>query len=106
MSDRARKKPFGWADLSQVRKDEFAELLNIPVFKDVFNEKYVEALERRRDFLVARTQKIWAILSLISLILGVAVLSVHISFSLIGISTVNARDLRELLLVILFTLST
>jgi hypothetical protein len=105
MSDRGSKKPFGWADNSQVRKEEFAELLNTPAFKDVFNEKYVEALERRRDFLVARTQTIWAIASLISVVVVVAVLSAHMSVSLFGILAVNPSDLREVLLVILFTLS-
>ena len=104
MSGQGAKKPFGWADHSRVRKEEFAELLNSPFFHEVFNEKYVEGLERRREFLVSRSQKILGITFLIAVILGLAVLSVHPSFSLFGISMADARNFREVLLVISFSL--
>jgi hypothetical protein len=56
MSKAQSDKPFKWSDKGRIRKQEFAELWDTPAFKDVFNEKYVEGLERRKDSLTARFQ--------------------------------------------------
>lgn len=100
MSVSSPEKSFRWSDKPKARKQEFAELLDVPAFKDLFNEKYFEGLERRKDFLVGRAHKMQAVQLLTLLLLGLAVLSVHLSVSFFGLSTAESRNVREVLLVV------
>lgn len=100
MSQSATKKPFKWSAIQQARKKGVAGLLDAPAFKDVFNDKFVDGLERRRDTLQARILKVHLFQLIALLILAMAVLSFHLAISLFGVSANDARNVRELLLVI------
>lgn len=104
LKDRGQGK-FAWADNSKARKERFSELLNTPVFKDILSEKHIDGLERRRDLLAGRSEKLVVLQMLIFVFLGLSILSAQFSISIFGISTVSARSLRELLLVISYTLA-
>src|SRR4051794_12043235 len=92
--------PFKWADKPAFRKKEFLELLNADASKDLFNEKFIEGLEKRRDLLNARSEKVQIIQLTIMVILLISLLSMHMSISFLGLSTPDARGVRELLLII------
>jgi hypothetical protein len=91
---------FKWANAPTLRRNQFARLLDDPAFKDVFNDKFVEGLEKRRDYLAGRSAKVQIVIMTIMLLLSMALLSVHSSISFIGLSTSDSRDIREVLLVI------
>jgi hypothetical protein len=71
--------------------------------RDVFNERYFEALERRRDAITVAAAKRQSLVWIGMLFLGLSVLSVHVPVSMFGLS-VDAKNLREILLLALSTL--
>jgi|SRR5882672_4921606 len=91
---------FRWGDTPKNRQEEFTRLLTAPAFKDVFNEKFIESLERRKSYLAGRSDKVQIVQLTVMLLLSMALLSVHSNISFLGLSTANSRDLREMLLVI------
>jgi hypothetical protein len=100
----AEKKKFDWADGRIQQRQKFAELLDDEnMRRDIFNEKYFDALERRRDSLQGFHNKVQLIQWTGILLLGVAILSVHIPISVFGLSTGDSHSVREILLLILAT---
>jgi hypothetical protein len=87
-----------------VKRDQFEKLLeNEDLRRDVFNEKYFDALERRRDAITAASTKRQSLVWIGMLFLGLSVLSVHLPVSIFGLSG-DAKNLREILLLALSTL--
>jgi hypothetical protein len=91
---------FRWADKIKARKAEITELFNAPTFKDIFSDKFVEGLERRRELLEGRSHKVQVAQLLILIMLAMALLSLHLTVSIFGLSTADTRNLREVLLVV------
>jgi hypothetical protein len=95
---------FRWAEARIQRLKRFAELLTDETLRrEVFNEKYFEGVERRRDTLLAAERKMHLVHLSGVLVLGLSVLSVHIPVSLFGLSTADSSSLRELALLLLAT---
>lgn len=91
---------FKWQNARVHQRAELLKLLDDETMRrDVFNDKFLEGLEKRRDALNAKSNSIQIIQWSIMLVLAVALLSVHISISIFGVSTAEARNLREILLV-------
>jgi hypothetical protein len=85
---------------SSATQEQFYELFNTATFADVFNEKYIDGLEKRRDFLDGQTKKSEAIQILAFSLLALSVFPIHLPFSFLGLSVSNVRDVREILLVV------
>jgi hypothetical protein len=100
MSESSPDKPFKWSYARQARSKELIELLKTPAFKEVFNDKFIDGLERRKESLEGRFLKVQAVQIVILLCLGISVLSVHLTVSLFGVSTGDAKNVREILLII------
>jgi hypothetical protein len=96
----AAKSAFKWEAKRQERRAEFGKLLDDEELRrDVFNEKYFDALERRKDALAAAFSKSQMVILIGTLFLGLSVLSVHLPVSVFGLSAQDAGNLREILLV-------
>ena len=93
-------KPFRWSYARQARSKELIELLKTPAFKEVFNDKFIDGLERRKELWRVDSSKVQAIQMFILLCLGISILSVHLTISLFGVSTGDAKNAREILLII------
>src|ERR1700704_6191342 len=89
---------FKWSDRSATRRAEYDALFDTPALKHVFNDKYIDGLERRRNALGSKANKTWLTQMAITGILAINLLSLRLSISIFGLSTVDARGLRELLL--------
>src|SRR5664280_1347343 len=81
--------------------EKFEDLLKSETYKDIFNEKYVDGLVRRLDDLTSRDQRMQLVQITLVLFLGLTLLSVNLSFSMFGLSTADANNLREVLLLVL-----
>ena len=93
---------FNWDADRFDENERFGALLNkTDLRKDIFNEKFIEALEKRRDVLRERDRKGFLLMATALLFLGIALLSVNVPVALFGVSTTNAANLREVLLVLL-----
>ena len=86
MANIGSEEPFRWSDASKTRRADFASLLEAPAFKDVFNDKFIDGLERRKDYLTSRSDKVQGIQLTILLVLAMALLSQHLSISFFGLS--------------------
>jgi hypothetical protein len=89
-----------WLDQPRLRRKAFLELFDTPNFKELLNEKFIDGLEKRKDDLERKLQRIQAVQWLVNLILALALLSVHMPISLFGISATDSYNFREMLLVI------
>jgi hypothetical protein len=49
MSEPSPDKPFRWSYARQARRKELIEILKTPAFKEVFNDKFIDGLERRKE---------------------------------------------------------
>jgi hypothetical protein len=103
MPDSESPKSFKWSDKSKFRRNEFASLLDAPEYKNIFDEKYFDGLERRKAFLEGRTHTVEVLHATVLLFLALAVLSVHLPISLFGVSSGDTRSFREVLLIIAST---
>jgi hypothetical protein len=104
MSEDKSEEPFHWSDIAEARKTAFRNLLDAPAFNDIFNDKFIEGMEKRRDVLSARSHKVMIVQLSILMILGLGLLSVHLTVSLFGLSSSDTRFFRELLLVVSSTI--
>jgi hypothetical protein len=84
---------------SSATQEQFYELFNTSTFTDIFNEKYMDGLEKRRDLLDSQARKFQTIQTLSLSLLTLSILSIHLPISFLSFSTANVRDLREILLV-------
>lgn len=93
---------FRW-DQDRIEENErFREALNkTELRKDIFNEKFIDALEKRNDALADRQRKAMLFMGSATLLLAVALLAVNVPVSLFGLSASNAANLREVLLIII-----
>jgi hypothetical protein len=92
---------FRW-DEERVRQNEaFKEILDrTSVREQFFNEKFLEGLEKRRDGLDQRDRNAQLVQWTVLLMLGISIFAVNVPISLFGMSTSNASNLREILLLI------
>lgn len=104
MTDNAKQEPTGFRwDEDRIQENErFREALNkTELRKDLFNEKFIEALEKRHDALAERNRKASLVTGTALLLLAIALLAVNVPVSIFGVSASNASNLREVLLVLL-----
>jgi hypothetical protein len=98
------KQPIGFRwDQDRLQENErFRAALNkTEVRKEIFNEKFIDGLEKRHDALAERQRKAMLVTGSAFLLLSIALLAVNVPVSLFGVSASNAGNLRELLLVLL-----
>ena len=91
-------------DHHKPEEEKFDELLNNEAFRDVFDNGFVEGLERRKAKLDGRAQKVQIAQLTVLLMLFLSLLSVHLSVSIFGVSTSEAHNLREVLLLVTSTI--
>jgi hypothetical protein len=93
---------FRWDEDRLQENERFRETLNkTELRKELFNEKFIEALEKRHDALAERQRKATLVTMSATLLLAIALLALNLPVSLFGISASNAANLREFLLVLL-----
>ncbi|MFL9503950.1 hypothetical protein ACJMQP_28225 [Rhodopseudomonas palustris] len=96
----AESDEFKWYE-QRVRDNEaFQELLKRKSCREkLFDDKFIEALERRRDVLVVKSSRIMLLQLTLSLMLAVSVFVPDLSITMFGLSS-KAANLREFLLVV------
>jgi hypothetical protein len=78
----------------------YVELHGSSKYKDVFDQKFLDGLEKRRELLEGRNFKVLAIQIPLFLLLAVSLINQDVKLSIVGFSIDGARGLREILLVI------
>ena len=104
LTEKTQQEPsaFRWGQDRIQENERFRASLNkTELRKELFSEKFMDALEKRHDALVERHRKSMLVTGLAFLLLAIALLAVNIPVSLFGISASNAGNLRELLLVLI-----
>ncbi|AMA60064.1 hypothetical protein [Bradyrhizobium sp. CCGE-LA001] len=92
---------FKWGEQRDLENQQFREALNNTKLREtVFTEKFMDWLEKRRDLLDGRAQKLSIVSLTMSFFLLIALLSPDMSVSVLGLSE-KARAFREILLFIL-----
>ena len=98
MSDPTPAQHFKWAEKATQRKEEFSQLLDDPAFKDIFDEKFIDGLEKRREVLDAQFRRVQIIQLTSLVILGFILVAPHINVSFFGLISSDGRGLREILM--------
>jgi len=86
-----------WTKISTLRKQKFDALLS--KHGEIFDEKFIEMVQKRRERLLNLTLKLTAIQVPILAFLTFALIPVDASVSVLGISPATNRNLREILIV-------
>jgi hypothetical protein len=98
MSDATPVEHFKWAEKSTQRKEEFSRLLTDPAFKDIFNDKFIDGLEKRRENLDAQFRRVQIVQLTSLIILGLILVAPHINVSFFCLISSDGRGLREILM--------
>jgi hypothetical protein len=98
MSESIPAQHFKWAEKATQRKEEFSQLLDDPAFKDIFNEKFIDGLEKRRENLDAQFRRVQVIQLSSLVILGLILVAPRINVSFFGLISSDGRWLREILM--------
>jgi hypothetical protein len=69
--------------------------------KILFDQRFLEGLEKRRDLLESRTYKLWGLQTPLFLLLAFSLINLDVKLSLAGFSIEGVRGIREIILVIL-----
>jgi hypothetical protein len=83
-----------------IREERYRQLHGSTKYKDIFDQKFLEGLEKRRDLLESRNYKLWALQTPLFLLLAFSLVNLDVKVSLAGFSIEGARSIREILLVI------
>jgi hypothetical protein len=94
-----------WVWPSQLRTQRYAELHGRSAYKDVFNAKFLDGLEKRRDLIEGRYYKALAIQIPLFLLLAFSLVKPDLKLSIVGFSIDGVRGLREILLVVSSTMN-
>ena len=89
-----------WRSPRSLRAARFRELLGKTKHKELLSEKFIDALEKRRDLLESRKLKALAFQAPLFLLLVFAMLEVNVHVSILGLTVESARNLREVVIVI------
>jgi hypothetical protein len=91
---------FRWDEQRRKDNEAFRDLLNRKAVREkLFGEKFIDALERRRDALDERARKLTVIQLTLSLLLAVSVIVPELSVGVFGLTS-KAGNFREFLLVL------
>src|SRR6266478_6105776 len=88
-----------------VRQERYGQLHGSTKYKDIFDQKFLEGLEKRRDLLESRNYKLWGLQIPLFLLLAFSLVNLDLKVSLAGFSIEGVRGIREILLVILAILA-
>jgi hypothetical protein len=88
-----------------VRQERYGQLHGSTKYKDIFDQKFLEGLEKRRDLLESRNYKLWGLQTPLFLLLAFSLVNLDLKVSLAGFSIEGVRGIREILLVILAILA-
>jgi hypothetical protein len=92
---------FRWDEQRMKENEQFQDALNKTELRDkIFTEKFIEGLEKRRDALEARSNKVSLVQLTMSLLLVIALALPDMSVSAVGLSA-KAANFREIILVIM-----
>src|SRR5205823_3451431 len=100
----AKQEPvgFNWDENRFQENERFRQVLNkTELRKELFNEKFIEALEKRHDALAERRWKGMLLHASATALLAIALFAVNVPLSIFGIAASNAANLREVLLVLI-----
>jgi hypothetical protein len=89
-----------WILPSKIRAERYAQLHGSSKYNVIFDQKFLEGLERRRDLLESRNYKLMALQAPLFLLLAFGLLDLDVKVSIAGFSIEGVRGLRELLLTI------
>jgi hypothetical protein len=87
-----------WKSPPRVRSERYGQLHGSTRFKDVFDQKFLDGLERRKELLESRLGKASVLNLPIFALLAFSLLQLDIKLSIAGFSIESARGLREILL--------
>jgi hypothetical protein len=90
-----------WLWPHTLRQERIGQLYGSTKYKDLFDQKFLEGLEKRRDLLESRTYKLWGLQTPLFLLLAFSLVNLDVKLSLAGFSIEGVRGIREIILVIL-----
>jgi hypothetical protein len=88
-----------WVRLSELRRDMFYDLLVKSKYEKVFDDKFIETVQKRRDAVAAMAFKLTTFQIPIFALLVFSLIPIQASVSVLGISPASSRHLREILVV-------
>jgi hypothetical protein len=89
-----------WVFPRKIRSERYGQLHGSTKYKDVFDQQYLDGLEKRRDILESRIYKLGALQVPLFLLLAFSLVNLDAKVSIAGFSIEGVRGLREILLVI------
>src|SRR5947209_6954767 len=89
-----------WRTIGAARRERIRHVLSSDALREVFDGKFFERIEDRIYDLEKRESKFVGIQALIFLALGLSLIPIELSISILGISLRDTPGWRELLLVI------
>lgn len=89
-----------WVLPRKIRMERYGQLHGSSKFKDIFDQKFLDGLEKRRDLLESRNYKLTAIQIPLFLLLAFSLVNLDVKVSLAGFTLEGVRGLREILLII------
>src|SRR6185437_13454448 len=87
-----------WVWPEKIRIERYKQLHASSKYKDVFDLRYLDGLEKRRELIEGRRYKSSAIQIPLFLLLTFSLLHLDLTVSIAGFSIASARGLREILL--------
>jgi hypothetical protein len=90
-----------WVWPATVRQERYGQVHGSTKYKDVFDQKFLEGLEKRRDLLDSRRYGVTALEMPLFLLLAFSLVNLDVKVSVAGFSIEGVRGLREILLVAL-----
>jgi hypothetical protein len=93
---------FRWDEVRKQNIDGFRSAMNSTKLRtELFTEKFAEALEKRRDKLDERARRSTLLQGTVMAMLGIALIAENVPISILGMSTNNAANFREILILLL-----
>jgi hypothetical protein len=93
-----------WRLPRSVREEQYSQVFAKEAFDKIFDDKFVDGLEKRRDLLESRQFTIIAIQIPILVLLLLSLLDLDFPITILGVTPHSSKSIRELLVVISATL--
>ncbi len=89
-----------WVWPKRIRTQRYSQLHGASEYKEIFDQKFLDGLEKRRELLEGRSYKALAIQVPLFLLLAVSLIKQDVKLAIVGFSIDGVGGLREILLVI------
>jgi hypothetical protein len=89
-----------WVIPRRIRLERYQQLHGSAKYRDVFDQRFLDGLEKRRDTLESRGYRLLALQAPIYFLLAFSLVNLDLKVSLAGFSLEGVRGIREILLVV------